>query len=203
MYILGYSGHAYVVIDAINSSNKKIMGYFDKSESQLNPYNISYLGFEHDVNVSEIVDKNPVFPAIGDNQIRKKAHAFIISNKLNQTIVKHSSAIVSNHVSIGESTLIAPNATINSGCKIGEACIINTGAIIEHECTIGDYTHIAPGAILTGNVTVGRSSFIGAGAIIKPGVKIGNHVTIGAGTVVLKDISDNETWVGNPARILK
>ena len=35
------------------------------------------------------------------------------------------------------------------------------------------------------------------------GVHIGNNVKIGAGSVVLKDILDNCTVVGNPARIVR
>lgn len=39
-----------------------------------------------------------------------------------------------------------------------------------------------------------------AGAIVIGGITIGNNVTIGAGSVVTKDIPDNMTVVGNPAR---
>lgn len=35
------------------------------------------------------------------------------------------------------------------------------------------------------------------------GVYIGNNVKIGANCVVLKDVPDNATVVGNPARIIK
>jgi serine O-acetyltransferase len=38
--------------------------------------------------------------------------------------------------------------------------------------------------------------------MIKNKVKIGNNVTVGMGAVVVKDVPDNVTMVGNPARIL-
>lgn len=63
--------------------------------------------------------------------------------------------------------------------------------------------HIAPGVVLAGNVTVGENSFIGANSVLKQDVKIGSGVTVGAGSVVIKDIPDNEIWVGNPAKKLK
>ena len=56
------------------------------------------------------------------------------------------------------------------------------------------------GAVLAGSVKVGKSTFIGAGAVIKQGVNIGNNVIIGAGSVVLKDVPNNVTWAGVPAK---
>ena len=45
-----------------------------------------------------------------------------------------------------------------------------------------------------------RGAKIGAGAIILPGIVIGENAIIGAGAVVTKDVLDNTTVVGNPAR---
>jgi acetyltransferase-like isoleucine patch superfamily enzyme len=47
---------------------------------------------------------------------------------------------------------------------------------------------------------VGDRVRIGSNSTILP-VKIGNNVIIGAGSVVTKDIPDNVTVYGNPARI--
>ena len=98
--------------------------------------------------------------------------------------------------------MIAANATLNPMVHLGKGVICNTSTSIDHECIIGDFCHIAPGAVLCGNVQVGRSTFIGANSVIKQGIVIGNNVTIGAGTVVIKDIPDNTTVVGNPAKTL-
>lgn len=51
--------------------------------------------------------------------------------------------------------------------------------------------------------TIGDNVVIFANAVIIGGIKIGANCTIGAGSVVLKDIEDNCTVVGNPARIIK
>ena len=40
------------------------------------------------------------------------------------------------------------------------------------------------------------------GAIVIGDISIGNNVSIGAGAVVVKDVPDNFTVVGNPARII-
>jgi serine acetyltransferase len=44
--------------------------------------------------------------------------------------------------------------------------------------------------------------FIGAGAKILGGNRVGNNVKIGANAVVVKDVPDNVTVAGIPARII-
>lgn len=202
IYFLGYSGHAYVAIEVALVNGLNVLGYFDKMESTTNPYHIPYCGYENDNGFKTLVQDKFVFPAMGDNLIRKKLHQLLIKEKTRQITLISPSAQVSNSSVIGKSTLICPNATINCLSTIGNGCIINTGAIIEHECFVDAYTHIAPGAVLTGNVKIGKNCFIGANAVIKQGIHIADDVVIGAGTVVLKNITNKGTWVGNPAKLL-
>lgn len=54
----------------------------------------------------------------------------------------------------------------------------------------------------SGGATIGDNVYIGPHVSIVGPVNIGNNVTIGAGTVVIKDIPNNATVVGNPARIV-
>lgn len=49
---------------------------------------------------------------------------------------------------------------------------------------------------------IGDNCKVYCGAKIIGGIHIGNNVTIGAGAVVVKDIPDDSTVVGNPARIV-
>jgi len=65
---------------------------------------------------------------------------------------------------------------------------------LEHQVTIGAEKNVFP--------VLGDNVFIGAGAKIVGGVRIGNNVRIGANAVVLKDVPDNATAVGVPARIV-
>lgn len=201
IYILGYSGHSYVTIEVAQANKFNVLGYFDRFESKVNPFNLKYFGYEKDIDLKTIVKNAFVFPAMGSNSIRKKLHTKLIADKINQTVLIDPSAYVSRTASIGESTLVNPNVSINSLSHIGKCCIINTAAVIEHECRIGDFTHVAPGAVLAGNVIVGENCFIGANTVIKQGITISNDVVIGAGAVVLKNITKG-TWVGNPAKLI-
>ena len=203
IFIFGYSGHAYVVLDAVLSNNFVVKGYFDKYKAEVNPYDLLYKGFEQEVDVKPIVDSHFVFPSIGSNEIRTKVINLFEKLKLNETKIIDASAKVSVKTTLDNSTFIGPNAVVNSMTVIGKGVIVNSGAIVEHECKIGNFSHIAPGAVLAGNVNVGNNTFVGANAIIKEGITLGENVTIGAGSVVLQNVADNETWVGNPAKRIR
>jgi len=201
--LLGYSGHAYSVIDAAQSSGECVEHYCEKESVEKNPFELNYLGDETQLNLDMYKTKYCFFPAIGDNFIREKLIRFIENSELEQIRIIHQSASVSEKADIGLSTFIGNGALVNPVCRIGKGVIINTGAIIEHECKISDYVHIAPGAVLAGNVSVGKHSLIGANSVIKQGVKIGENSIIGAGSVVLQDIPDNAIVAGNPSRLIK
>jgi serine O-acetyltransferase len=67
--------------------------------------------------------------------------------------------------------------------------------VIEHGVTIGAEKDTSP--------VLGDDVFIGAGAKIIGGVRIGSRVKIGANAVVTKDVPDDATVVGVPARVVK
>lgn len=198
--IVGYSGHAYVIVDIFLNAGRLVTAYCDAEEKALNPYNLTYLGKESEVMTK--LKKFDYFACVGHNGIREKIHAQL-SQVLGDPInAIHPSAVISASVRMGKGVMIAANTTLNPMVEIGNGVVCNTSSSIDHECIIGDFSFIAPGAVLCGNVKVGKSSFVGANAVIRQGINIGNNVIIGAGTVVIKDIPDNTTVIGNPARKL-
>lgn len=200
--IIGYSGHSFVVLDAAKVMGLNVEYYCERNQVLFSPFDINYLGDEG----NDSFDWNSVdqfILGIGDNKIRQKVADLILSKKKTLLNVIHPSSIISNNVTFGIGNFIAANVTVNALAKIADNCILNTGCIVEHECVIASGVHIAPGTVLAGNVLIGNNSFIGANSVIKQGVKIGRGVTVGAGSVVIKDIPDNEIWVGNPAKKLK
>ena len=55
--------------------------------------------------------------------------------------------------------------------------------------------------LISDPIIIGKKTFIGARTFILPGVKVGDNVIIGACSVVTKDVPDNTTAVGNPAKV--
>lgn len=198
--MFGYSGHAYIIIEAAMAAGYSIKGYFEYKQVRKNPFNLKYFGYEKEVDVKSIVGDDFVFPAMGANEIRHNLIDFFEENNLNQCIITEPSAMLSNTSSIGLSSYVGKNVIINACASIGKGVILNSGCIVEHECRIDNFVHIAPSSVLCGNVEIGERTIIGANSVIKPDIKVTSQVVIGAGSVVVQEIAQVGTWYGNPAR---
>lgn len=100
------------------------------------------------------------------------------------------------------------NCIIGRGAEFGPGFVLvhSTGVVIngavragrdvkiEHQVTIGAERGLSP--------VLGDDLFIGAGAKIVGQVTIGSGVRIGANAVIVKDVPDNVTAVGVPARYI-
>ena len=92
--------------------------------------------------------------------------------------------------------------------KIGYGFYIGhgVGVVINGGTTIGNNVNISQFLSIGTNkhtpATIGDNVYIGPNVCIIENVKIGSNVTIGAGSVVIKDIPENSTSVGCPARII-
>lgn len=203
--ILGYSGHSFVIIEEYYKIGYSISGYLDLHEKEYNPYNLKYLGNEQQKEVTDYLSRNnfKFFNSIGDNKIRRTSSEMLMNKGLKTINVISMSSIISSTASIEEGTFVSSNVVVNAMTKINRGSILNTGCIIEHDCKVGAYTHIAPKAVLLGNVSVDENSLIGGNSVVRPGITIGKNCIVGAGSVVVRDIPDNEIWVGNPAKRIK
>jgi len=178
--IYGKGGHAKVVASALISTIDYGIKFFNDDD-----YDPNRLG--------------TWLIAIGNNYDRKR-----IANKLaghEFGIIIADNANCDLNINPGEGTQILQSATVQVGTKIGKHCIINTAASIDHDCILSDFSFIGPNVTLCGGVEIGECSFIGAGSVILPYIKIGKNCMIGAGSVVTKDIPNNTTAYGNPAKI--
>ena len=102
---------------------------------------------------------------------------------------------------------------IHPGATIGKNFFIDhgSGVVIGETTEIGDNCTLYQGVTLGGtgkdvgkrHPTLGNHVMVGAGAKVLGPVVIGDHTKIAAGAVVLKDIPENSTAVGIPARVVK
>lgn len=140
--------------------------------------------------------------AIGDATLRLRLLDELVSYGFKVPVIRHPSSVIATDVALGEGSVVLAGAIINTGTRIGRGCIVNTGASIDHDCVLGDGVHVCPGARLAGEVAVGTCSWIGIGAVVIQQRKIGDRVTVGAAAAVIRDLPDNVTAVGVPAKVL-
>lgn len=201
MVIIGYSGHAFVACSILKAAGIAVTAYCDNEEKAHNPFYLDYLGTEDSERAMAAFKELAVFIGVGSNGVRKKIYNKIAGNNGRFINAVHPSAIICPTATIDKNAvMIAAGAIIQPLAVIGAGAICNTGSIIEHECKVGAFAHIGPGTVLCGNVSIGEGSFIGAGAVIRQGISIGRDCMIGAGAVVVKNVPDNTTVVGVPAR---
>lgn len=147
------------------------------------------------------LNNNSYILGIGELKPRQILRTLGNHNLGKETSLIAQNADVSNlNTKIGDGTVIMKLAFISADTQIGKGVLINARANVHHDVTIGDYCEIAPSAIILGKVKIGESTLIGSGAIILPKVTIGDHCVIGAGAVVTKNVPDNTTVKGNPAK---
>lgn len=102
---------------------------------------------------------------------------------------------------------------IHPGATIGKGLFIDHGAgvVIGETAEIGDDCTLYQGVTLGGtgkecgkrHPTLGNHVMVGAGAKVLGPFKVGDHAKIAAGAVVLKEIPENSTAVGIPAKVVR
>lgn len=133
---------------------------------------------------------------------------------------------IGSFTKIWQFCVILPNCQIGSGCNINANCFIENDVSIGNNVTIKCGVYIWDGISIEDSVFIGPNvtftndkypkskvypekflkthikygASIGGGAVILPGITIGRNSTIGAGAVVTRDVPDNTTVVGNPAK---
>lgn len=116
----------------------------------------------------------------------------------------------------GEDCVIHGPVWIGANVRIGNRVKIQAFTFIPEGVTILDDVFIGPHVCFTNDpdlavqgracwkqTVVKKGAKIGANASVKAGVFIGTNAIVGMGAVVLKDVPDECTVVGNPAKPIK
>lgn len=153
-----------------------------------------------------------------DPAARSKLEVFLLYPSINALIVYRIAHKLYNKKCFFLARLLSQLARfftgieIHPGAKIGKGLFIDhgMGVVIGETAEVGDNVTIYHGVTLGGtgkdkgkrHPTIKDNVIIGAGAKILGPITIGNNVKVGANSVVLKDVPDNATAVGIPAKII-
>ncbi|MBQ5824927.1 MAG: acetyltransferase [Clostridia bacterium] len=141
-----------------------------------------------------------VVVGIGEPAVREKKFDLLKEDGINTPSLIHPD------VYIPETTSIGQGVVIQYGCFISCNVTIGNYVFIQPQCNIGHDDKLADGCIVSGfgniggTVSIGKFTYLGLSAVIKEGTAIGDNVIVGMGSVVYKDIPDEMTALGNPAR---
>lgn len=199
--IIGNGGHALVLTELLLMNNYNVLGFTAPNEEE-NKFGLAYLGTDEQIlnYKSDEVELVLGVGSIRPSGIRKKIFNFWKGKGYHFKTCIHPTAFVSQTATLNEGAQIMAGVIIQPFVEIGENTIINTGAKIDHECKIKSHVHVAPGTVASGNVQIGSNTHIGTGSKIIQGIHIGENSMVAAGAVVVKDIKDNSTVMGIPAK---
>ncbi len=204
--IFGSSGHAKVVIDAVEKQGTyRIAGLVDSGKGRGEQV-LGYPVLGGEPQLPAILRTVPVvggIVAVGDNWSRAEQVQRILAlvPEFKFISVIHPSSQIAHGVIIGEGTVVLAGAILNTDTQVGRHCIISTKASLDHDGFVGDYSFVAPGATTGGNVRLGDFSVLALGAGAIHGIRIGEHTVVGAGSMVLDDLPSCVVAYGVPARV--
>jgi len=142
-------------------------------------------------------------------------------NDISESAVIGDNTILSSFDFIGKNSKIGKNCKIsnyveiNSDCLLGDNVNLQYGVLLNSGTIIGTDVMFAAGVMTADEkyLTPDTENIIRKPCHFKNGCRVGINSTIissiigcnsivGANSLVLKDIPDDEVWVGNPARFL-
>ena len=142
-----------------------------------------------------------LYPGVRAIRMYRRAHWFY----------KHNMFFIARAIS--QRAVRKTGIEIHPGATIGRRLVIDhgTGVVIGETAEIGDDVLIYQGVTLGGtgkdtgkrHPTIGNGVMISAHAKVLGPFKVGDNARIAASAVVLKEVPENSTVVGVPARVVK
>lgn len=112
-------------------------------------------------------------------------------------------AVVSPTAIIEEGCIVCEHSIIHAEAKIRKGVLIQPYSAIGHDSDVGCYSVISSGCVVCGDVELGDRVYVGVNAAIKEKLCVGANVIIAMGSVLFSNVEENNTVIGNPARITK
>lgn len=209
LIIIGASGFGREVawlVERINQKNPtwNLLGFFDDNDdiqgNIINGYKV--LGRTDSI---DIYEDTYFVCAVGASKTREKIIDKIkaIKSDIKFATLIEPSVELSELVKIGEGSIICANTILTVNIEIGSHVIINLDCTIGHDAVLKDYVTLYPSVNVSGATVIGHCSELGTGMQIIQGKTVGDYSIVGAGAVVVKDIPDNCTAIGSPAKPIK
>jgi UDP-perosamine 4-acetyltransferase len=198
-------GHARVVIELLcTASEIELVGLIDDYAENAGREisGLSVIGTSADLHRLRGEGLEAAVFGFGAARGRAAALSALEEAALALPVLVHPTAFVAPSAELGPGCQLLARAYVGPGARVGHGALVNTGAIVEHDVEVGDAAVIDPGAVVAGRVNVGSEAEVGAGAVVLPDTQVGVGAIVGAGAVVTRDVPENRTVVGMPARVL-
>jgi sugar O-acyltransferase (sialic acid O-acetyltransferase NeuD family) len=202
LLLVGGGGHAHACIDVIEAESAfTIHGIAEHTEEMHAPvlgYNV--IGSDADLARPRVTAPSALITVgqVRTPDARVALYELLVGLGAILPVIISPISCVSEHSSIGESTIVLHEAIINALASVGRNRFINWQSMIGRDAGIGHHCHISTGARVNGGVIIGSGTFIGGGVVLRETVRIGANCVVGAGAIVLHDLPDATRYIGMP-----
>jgi sugar O-acyltransferase (sialic acid O-acetyltransferase NeuD family) len=144
-----------------------------------------------------------IIVAVADSKDRADIVAKLPKETKYFTFIHPSVHIMDDNIQVGVGSFIGANSILTTNIKLGNHALLNRGNHIGHDSVAGDFFSMMPNAVVGGNVTIGDNVYLGSCSNIREKINITSDVLIGMNAAVVKDITENGTYVGVPTQKIK
>jgi sugar O-acyltransferase (sialic acid O-acetyltransferase NeuD family) len=144
-----------------------------------------------------------IIVAVADSKDRADIVAKLPKETKYFTFIHPSVHIMDDNIQVGVGSFIGANSILTTNIKLGNHTLLNRGNHIGHDSVAGDFFSMMPNAVVGGNVTLGDNVYLGSCSNIREKINITSDVLIGMNAAVVKDITENGTYVGVPTQKIK
>ena len=204
LLVFGASGHAKVVLDAIERLGAYRVAGLVVRAGPAGPDVFGYPVVGDDEKLPSVLEDRRVdgaVVAIGDNWRRHEVACSVRERFPAITFppIVHPGAAVARGVTIGMGAVLLAGVVVNSDATVGEFCLLNTNSSLDHDSRMDLASSLGPNAAVGGGASIGAFSAVAMGATVLQNRRVGEHAVVGAQALVLKDVPSHTVAWGTPA----
>lgn len=197
----GFGRELLMTVKEINKVKEKwnVLGFIDGNPNALN-------GIECDCEViGNIEDWQPeeeewYAMAIAKTDVKKRIAKQLKERGARFAQIVHPTARIGSPTNVGEGLVLFSYADISVNCEIGDFVFMNSFSQVGHDAVIGDYATLFPNCAIAGGGILGEGVTIGTAASTYPNIRIGSYATVGMNSAVIRNVKENSTVMGVPAK---
>jgi sugar O-acyltransferase (sialic acid O-acetyltransferase NeuD family) len=144
-----------------------------------------------------------VLVVINNPRVRKNIVDLLLEEKIKinfPNLMDETFIFDKEYSTIGKGNIIMDFVGITGNVNIGDFNIIGARSGIGHDSTVGNFNTFSPRVSVSGNVTIGNGNTFGLNSAILQNKTLGDNNNIWSYTMILKNIENNSTYFGMPAK---
>ncbi|KRD09981.1 sialic acid O-acetyltransferase [Flavobacterium sp. Root901] len=147
------------------------------------------------------IQENDVFICALGSVKWKKHYTEIILSKGGQFInLIHPTVVFTSNVKLGNGIIVFMYSNISNDCVIEDFVTIQGFVAIGHDSKIGKWSHINAYSFTGGYAVLEEEVCLNTRSTVLPNIIVRKGATVGAASLVIKNVKENTTVFGVPAK---